>query len=272
MKDKNNASLLKSLEQLPTSDLDAMLRSKLGSEPPDEQAIQLILQVLRKREEDFPLVYNPQIGKAWDTYQKKTAQDSLILKEPLIKVAAILILCSVLLFTLPQKAQAENIFSRIAAWTDNVFELFAQWNQDHAPQEYVFQTKHPGMLELYNAVTELGITAPVVPMWFEDGYILEHCNTIVTPTYSKVIAYFSSGENEAAFELNIHSDSIPREFQKNEANVETHESNGIIHYIFRNNDLWTVVWMRDNLECSISIECQEEVVYQILDSIYATED
>lgn len=272
MKDKNNAGLLKSLEHLPTPDLDAMLHLELESELPDEQAIQLILQVLRKREEDFPLLNNLQIDKAWDTYQKKTSQNSFIFKEPLMKVAVALVLCSLLLFVLPQAVQAENYLGRIATWTENVFEIFEKRNQGHTPKEYVFQTKHPGLQELYIIVTELGITTPVVPMYLDEGYILESCEQFVTPTHNKVIAKFTNNSNTAVYELNIYSDSVPREFQKDNLTVATHESNGVIHYLFQNNNTWTLVWIKDNIECTFSLECQKDEVYRIIDSIYAMEE
>lgn len=272
MKDQNNANLLNSLEQLPTSDLDIMLHSELEKEFPAADIVQLILKILREREVNLPVMSNPKIDKAWATYLRETSQEPLILNEPLKKVAAILILCSLLLFTMPQKAQAESLFSRIATWTENVFELFDQWNQGRTPKEYIFQTEHPGLQELYNTVSELGVVAPVVPMSLDNGYTLESCETFVTPTHNKVIANFSCNNKTAIYELNIYSDSVPRKFHKNMESVATHESNGIIHYLFRNNELWTVVWTRDNLECYIVIECQEEVIYQLLDSIYSMED
>ena len=272
MKEQNNVNLPESLEQLPTPQLDAMLRAELKKDFPDEHAVRLILKVLREREADFPVVSNKGIEKAWGKYQKETAKATASFKWPMIKAAAILILVSLLLFSLPQEAQAEGFFSRIATWTESVFALFNQWNQSQTPKEYVFQTDHPGLQELYDAVTELGVTAPVVPMWLNDEYELDFLNISISPLTTKVLVEFVDNEKEAVFELNIYSDNIPREFHKNETNVGTHESNGIIHYIFRNNELWTVVWTRDNLECSIYIECQEDVLYKILDSIYEMEE
>ena len=273
MKDQNNVGLLESLEQLPTSDLDAMLHTELEKEFPAEDTIRLILSVLREREVDSPLVFSPQIAKSWDCYQKKTIKDSEQNKWPLSKTAAIFILCGVLLFALPQKAQAESFFDRVAAWTESIFELISQRNQEgYTSKEHVFQTDHPGLQELYEVVTELEVTAPVVPMWLDERYILEYYDRITTPAYTKITAYFSNGEIEAVYELSIYSDNIPREFHKNGVDVETHESNGIIHYLFRNINTWSIVWIKDNLECTLSLDCQKDDVYRIIDSIYAMEE
>ena len=42
--------------------------------------------------------------------------------------------------------------------------------------------------------------------------------------------------------------------------------------ITRNNDWWVAVWTKDNIECSIALDCQEETLRRILDSIYTMED
>ena len=38
--------------------------------------------------------------------------------------------------------------------------------------EYVFETDHPGLQQIYDAVVEMGVTEPVVPMWVPEGYDL----------------------------------------------------------------------------------------------------
>lgn len=271
MKNQNNVSLLESLKQLPTSDLDTMLHSELEKEFPSKNTVQLILDVLRERESDYPVISNPQIIKAWNKYQSEKTKDFTSAKQFLIKTAAILILCSLLLFSLPREVQAESFFERFITWTEHIFALLNPWAQGAPPNEYIFQTDHPGLQTLYNTVTELGVTVPVVPMYL-DGYDLTYCDVLAAPTHNKVIGNFINGKTEAVFELNIYFDRIPREFHKNEAALSQRELNGIIHYIFQNNELWTVVWTRDNLECYIVIECQEEELYQILDSIYTMED
>lgn len=272
MKDQNNTSLHSLLEQLPTLDLDAMLHSELKKELPAEDTVQLILKILREREADHPVVFNPQIDKAWSKYQKRISKYSISSNQHLKKVVAILILCCTLLFVLPQKTHAKSLLNRVVVWTESMFSLFIQWNQGQAAEEYVFQTDNPGLQTLYDAVTELGVTTPVVPMWIGDGYRLDSLDSSTSPAITKVMAIFVDNGKEAIFELNIYSNSIPREFHKSDAEAIPYENNGITYYLFRNNELWTLVWTRDNLECYIVIECQEKELYQILDSIYTMGD
>lgn len=272
MKEFNNASLRETLERLSTPELDAILRAELEKEPPDEYAVRLILKVLREREADYPVETNEQIDKAWKEYEKKTAPSQTKFRTPLLKVAAILLVCGLLLFTLPQEASAGSFFDRITAWTESIFELFSPSDFGKVQKEYVFRTEHPGLQELYDTVTKLGVTVPVVPMWLDEGYVLVYCKAINTPTTTKVTASFRCGNKEVLYELNIYSQNIAREYHKNAPDAEQYESGGVIHNMFLNRELWTVVWARDNVECSIIIECQEDVLYGILDSIYTSEE
>ena len=145
MKEFNNTSLRETLEQLPTPELDAMLRAELEKEPPDEYAVRLILKVLREREADYPVETNERIDKAWKEYEKKTAPSQTNSRAPLLKVAAILLVCGLLLFALPQEASAGSFFDRITAWTESIFELFSPDDFGTVQKEYVFRTDHPGL-------------------------------------------------------------------------------------------------------------------------------
>lgn len=272
MKEQFNVSLLASLEQLSTPQLNTMLQSELEKELPDEYAVRLILKVLRNRESDYPVVFNEQIDDAWKKYERKIQNTASSFKKSLVKAAVILVLCSMFLFTLPQEANATSFFDRIAAWTESVFQLFSRSDLNNSQNEYIFQTEHPGLQKLYDEVTKLGVTSPVVPMWLDLEYNFNQYKITTTPTTTKILAIFDSGNNEAVFEMNIYSSNIPREFHKDVQQAKKYERNEIRHYIFQNRDLWTVVWAQDNIECSLYISCQEDVLYRILDSIYTLEE
>ena len=164
------------------------------------------------------------------------------------------------------------MFDRIATWAGTIFELFTYGDPDNTPKEYVFHTEHSGLQELHDTLVDLGVTTPVVPTWLGAEYQYSDCMITNTPITKKVRATFSGEKSEAVFEVNIYSDSIPREFHKKDQPAEIHEFNGTDYYIFRNKEKWTVVWAEENIECSLVIECQEDVLYKILDSIYPAEE
>lgn len=271
MKELNNASLRDALEKLSTSQLDAMLRAELEKEPPDEYAVRLILKVLREREADYPVETNAQIDRAWDEYEQKTTPKGIGVSHRILKAAAVLLVVGTLLFSLPQEVKAGSIFDRIAAWTDSIFELFSP-GADRIQTEYVFQTDHPGLQELYDTVTGLGVTVPVVPMWMEEGYVLKECKVVETPICTKVVAIFMFGDKEALFSIYIYSQNVESEYHKNYPDTEQFESDGVFHNIFQNEGLWTAVWTKGNVECSIVIDCQEDILHKMIKSIYTVEE
>ena len=270
MKELNNVSLRESLEQLSTSQLDAMLRAELEKDLPDEHAVRLILKVLRCREANYPLQINENVEAACRVYEEKTALKERRGKAPLIKAAVALVVCGFLLFALPQEANARGIFDRIAAWTESIFELFSP-DERGGQKEHVFRTEHPGLQEIYDTVTELGVTVPVVPMWIGDGYELTDCKVIETPRTVKVLGTFVYGDKTATYELNIYSENVSSKYHKDEPDAEQYESSSISHVILQNEGVWIVVWTRDNIECSIFVQCQEDDLYDIIDSIYTME-
>lgn len=272
MKKLNKTGLRESLVQLPTPQLDAMLRAELEKEPPDQNTVKLILSVLREREADFPVESNAQIDRALEDYQEKTAPAKSKTGSTFLKAASVLIVCGVLLFALPQEANARSFFDRVAAWTESIFELFAPGDSGSALREYEFHTDHPGLQELYDTVTELGVTVPVVPMWLDEGYELRSCEVTSMPSATKVTAIFENGDKEAIFELRIYAQNIAREYHKDDPDAVRYESNGVVHNIMQNEGLQIVVWVTDNIESFIAIDCQERTLCEILDSIYAMEE
>ena len=70
----------------------------------------------------------------------------------------------------------------------------------------------------------------------------------------------------------IYNDNITSEYYKDGEIILETESGGITHTILRNTDTLTAAWTIDNIECSIFIDCQEDTLIQILESIYTMED
>jgi len=58
------------------------------------------------------------------------------------------------------------------------------------------------------------------------------------------------------------------QYYKDDSHNESYEKNGTIFHITKNIDEWVVVWTIDNVECSIFIDCQEDTLRRILESIY----
>ena len=138
--------------------------------------------------------------------------------------------------------------------------------------EYEFETDNAGLKQVYDAVAKLGVSAPVVPMWLPEGSELVELTVVETPMQKRVYARFAGGEGDITINVGIVDTVKTRDYYRENQSSNEYEMYGIIHNIMRNKDVWTVVWTQDNIECSLAIDCQEDTLYQILDSIYVMEE
>ena len=253
---ENTAALRRTLEQYDTPKLDGMLRQALEKEPPDGPMVRAILRVLRERE-----------GNTVPAAGRKTPGAGVWLG----RAAAVAAVVFLLLLAVPQPVAAETFFERLMRWTDSIFELFSP-GEERAEPEYEFRTDNPGLQRIYDAVTDLGITAPVVPMWIPEEYELVKCKLSDTPTYAGILAEFASAQGSLLIKIDLNFDNVAYEYYKDDAQVEIVEMAGTDHCIMYNDGLWVVVWTRDNIKGFIRVDCQEDVLSEILRSIYVMEE
>ena len=272
MSEQNKTYLRETLEQMPTWQLDDLLMEKSMEEPVDEETLRLILQVLREREKHRPATADgsaPVRERGASGAAPKTRKKGGWIPKA-VAAAAVILLVALAVF--PQEAEAKGVFERLASWTDSIFELFAPGSSRDNRDEYVFKTDNPGLQEVYDQLTELGVDVPVVPMWLPEGYELLECKILNTPSKTGITAKFSNGNNSMNYVANRYLTNEPNKFYKDKNEVEKYEINGTAYNIIHNENLWVVIWIVDNLECSISIDCQEDILFDIIWSIYGMED
>lgn len=269
MKD-NQINLYGLLERLPTEQLDEMLQAELQKEAVDENAVRVILRVLREREAEMPVEVDEAAERAWAQYSAETPLVHHSVKNWgwVWRVATVAAILGAVLLVAPTTANAERVFGMLTRWTDSILEFFDPNDKDTNSVVYEFKTDNPGLQQVYDAVVELGVTDPVVPMWIPEGYEFLECKMTSTPRKKSVVYNFSSGQDFFVIQLDVHEDQVARMYQKNDGNVETYEYNGVAHMVIKNQDLWTVIWSRDYVECFITINCQKDVLQKILRSIY----
>lgn len=278
MKENKVTSLQEMLEQLPTEQLDEMLHAELKKKPVDENAVRLIMHILEEREKDISPEITPGIEEAWEQYQQDIAQIDRKADKPrrvrrlLLRAASMAAVFLVLLMAvIPKQAGAESLWEKLARWSDSIFEFFSPGDEE-IPEEYKFQTDNPGLQQVYDAVTELGVTEPVVPMWLPEGYELVECTAKSGPKKNYVLSRFANEDDEMVFRVNIHAANIPGQYQKDNTQVKQIELHGLVYNIMSNNDRWVVAWVKDDLECFITIDCEEELLSRMLKSIHVMED
>lgn len=275
--------LLTELEQMSTSQLEELINREMECEHPDAGKIRAMMDILNVRLEQSERDYSPAQMEAWEQYQKNCAMVERISAEQKRRktrryiqrasVAAVLVIACLGFITVPRASGANNFLDFLTKWTDNVFAIFGPSNADDvAQQEYVFQTDNPGLQEVYNEVAGMGVTDPVVPMKLPDGAELDELKVTHTPTRTYIYARFIAEDVEIILEYSLYGTDTLREYSWDETETGKYECDGISHDVVSNDGSWVAVWKRDNLECYVAVDCQEDVLYDILRSIYTTED
>lgn len=265
--------------QLSTEKLERLLDTELHQPEPDTNAVRLILDILRERDREQPCEITPQMREAWENYQEKT--DALARREILARkrhsgirraLAAAAVVAVVFLAIVPGRANAETFWEVLQRWTAEIVEFFGASDNEFRMKEYKFTTDNPGLQQVYDAVVELGVTEPVVPMWLpESGEAIE-CKMVTTPVKTGVVARLPHGDDEVIYKLDIYYSDISRTYHGDGTQGKQFTKEETTFHIIRNNDAWVVFWTKDNIECSIAIDCLEDDLYKILESIYAMED
>ena len=274
MHDNSITSLRELLEQMPTEQLDQMLQEELDKKKPDGNAVRMILRVLREREKDMPVEITPQVRKAWEKYQRNIAE---IEAEPrsarswFIRIGSVAAVLALLIFAIPQKAGAETFLEKLSRWTDSVVDFFSPDKENDNLIEYTFVSDNPGLVEVYQAVTDLGVTVPVVPTWLPEGYELVECKKIETTQKCGVSANFRNGIDGITYKIDVFRENVSHEYHRDETPIDIFEKSDIEHTILRNNDRWVVIWFQDKIECFLTLDCPEDTLYEILRSIYERE-
>lgn len=275
----NSQTLLWSmLSEQSTEQLDERLAQELHRETVDEDAVRTILAVLRDREKDERVEVTPEIRQAWEKYQadSKAIQGSKAKGRKVpgwgMRAASIGIVLLLLFAAIPQQAQADNFWERIARWTDSFFEYFNPHAKEAVQEKYEFQSDNIGLQQVYDMLVGLGVTEPVVPMWLPEGYKLTKVIEEELPDYRRVCASFSNDEKEILFEYRVHTTYIPGQYQKDNTEVIQYEFNGTDFNIIQNYEMWIVTWLKNNIECYFTIDCQRDELLLILTSIYELEE
>lgn len=270
----NAASLGGLLEQMPTEELRELLNRELHTEPVNEDAIRLLRGILRRRSENMTVTITPELQQAWEKYQKDTeaiwrgSRRNRRLRNWLIRggtAAAVLVVLVIPI--VPWEAGAESLWQTLTRWTAQVVEYFGPLDNDDRIVEYTFRTDNPGLQQVYDTVVEMGIEVPVVPMWLPEGYELVECKVEEFPSKKRIQSRFACDEDLLIFLVEAYDAEVSRQYQKDETYIGELEYGGVKYQLFKNLDNTVAIWVQTGAECSISADCQEEVLQQILKSI-----
>lgn len=162
-----------------------------------------------------------------------------------------------------------DVFGVITRWTE---ELFLP-QRDGVP--YASVQKNPledgenaSFASLQEAVDAFGITAPIVPRWIPERFVLNSVEAVNIARGVVITAGYRS-ENGS---LQIHfkeTDVVDfNDIEKDNTTIELHNVEGIDHYFIYDSAYQKVFWQSGELECQISGAVTKEEMEKIVQSIY----
>ncbi len=270
---ENKTCLDQGWNHLPTEELDQVLQAELEKDHPNEEVVLPILHELEEREKDYPVERTPEALTILDQYSKHetTSKQSKNRRGWIAGIAAVAAVVCIVVMAIPRPTEADSFFDILFRWTESIFEFFTPEQDDNNPPvDVIFETDNPGLQQLYERVTELGVEDPVVPMWMPNGFVLLELKEKTMAGGTKVFARFESGSKDVSVTYRLSAE-ITTAFEKENTGVEVFEFFNVSHFIVGNDDNYSVTWTVDGVECLLSTSIAKEDLYTVIKSIYRSD-
>lgn len=269
--------LQKEIDTMNAAELETCLHSELKKENPNAERVRGIMSALRRLDAKGPKEIPPEVREQWLKMQERSEPEEEPRKgkktsalQMVGKIAAVAATLAVVLFGVPRAFGARNIVELVVMWVDDTFYLSRPGETAATSPQYVFGSEHPGLQEIYNTVTSLGVNVPVVPMWVPEGVQLEEVKVSET---ERKIAVWASLENEDLqivyiCYLDKSGEEHRQRYVEDDYNIEKKEIGGVVHNLSSNAGDWNAAWVNGYVECFVSINGDKELLVDILRSIY----
>ena len=267
-------------DKMDTDILEALLRANFDApeaEQMEPEAALYILNLLSERQEDetlptatdiaakktefdekyYPMLENEQLLQEFleDMEYVEDSQDNVIVVKPWIKhwrrfasVAAVLV---IFMFsgTLTAYAFGYDPFAAIARWNDEHFWFEKQINT----------------AEITDILSDYSDVEYLVPKWLPEGYEFEDVEIIPYPSFVKNT---EDEEQHICINYKQDMDNVQTVYEKTSDNAIIYDKGGVEHYIIHNSTNLTIVWLSDDLECSIVGSFSVAEAKKIINSLY----
>lgn len=260
-------------QQMPTEELEQILQAELEKEYPNEEVVLPILHELKEREKDILVEKTPEVLEILEKLSKHntSSKQSIHKRRWLTGIAAAAAVVCIVVMTMTPTARAESLFDILFRWTSSIFEFInPDKNESYPTANTDFATDNPGLQQLYDKVTELGVTESVVPTWLPEGFVLFELKDSPMPSGSKVHSNFKNGDYDISITYRISTDISPK-VEKEETGIEIFEAGEVNHFIMDNDEYLSVTWSVDGVECLLNTNLAKEDIYSIIISIYRSE-
>lgn len=281
------------LKDLPTEELEQLLREDFQQDSTNQKMVDYILEVITERENPTPEAREAAVQAAWEDFQqnyntpegegkslypmfpdlapeKKPKPKLKPKRSPLrwIPIAAVL---TIMLMTLaPQAFGVESLFTIFGQWTEDVFYFVRYGSMPEETEEApaIYMSENEGLMKLWGVLEEYGATNVDLPTWIPEAFELVKIEENQSGNGAiHISGVFQNEENILTIQTRILDGIEEFSFEKSDTNVEEYEHNGKTFYIMQNIGMGVLRWGDSNWDCSLSGGISENEIYKIINSI-----
>ncbi len=112
----------------------------------------------------------------------------------------------------------------------------------------------------------------MVPKWLPEGYEFENVNIVQYPNGRIIRSSFVKNVDNEEFHICINYkqdlDNVQTIYEKTDDDAIIYDKGGVEHYIIQNSTNLTIVWLSNDLECSIVGSFSVAEAKKIINSLY----
>lgn len=147
------------------------------------------------------------------------------------------------------------------------FAAVARWNDEHFWFEKKINTA-----EITDILSDYSDVEHLVPKWLPEGYEFENVDIVQYPNGRIIRSSFVKNVDNEEFHICINYkqdlDNVQTIYEKTDDDAIIYDKGGVEHYIIQNSTNLTIVWVNDDLECSIVGSFSVAEAKKIINSLY----
>lgn len=147
------------------------------------------------------------------------------------------------------------------------FAAVARWNDEH----FWFE-KNINTAEITDILSDYSDVEHLVPKWLPKGFEFEAVNIIPYSDGCHICSRFvkNTEDDEQHISINYYQGMVNMQshYEKTSDDAIRYEKGGVEHYIIKNSTNLAIVWVNDDLECSIIGRFSVAEAKKIINSLY----
>lgn len=279
------------LRDLPTEELEQLLREDFQQDSTNQKMVDYILEVITERENPTPEAREAAVQAAWEDFQQNyntpegngkalypmfpemvpKKKSTPKLKRSSLRWIPIAAVLTIMLMTLaPQAFGMESLFTIFGQWTEDIFYFvrYGSMPEETEEEPVIYMSENEGLMELWGVLENYGATDVDLPTSIPERFTFVRIDeTQSREGEQRISGIFECEDDWLLIQIRIIPDRRNFLYEKDNTNMEVYTHNGKNFYIMYNLDDTVCSWGDAEWDCSITGAVSKEEMYQILNSI-----